>query len=1560
MNIKTKLIYAFLILSSSMTAASSVLSLDLRADSAVCATSIRDAAGKRFILKMVSLPDNSEIESAAASVSGRSFICAVGASGIAGGKRVGGVRIYPDTMLPFSGTLKVNLKYKPAAKTSAVQAKAAAPFSTAGIKARIKVMREGIYAVTYDDLASAGLSVAAINPDNISIWTEGKECPISVETAYHGKFQSGDRVLFYGTHEKGRDGTHFAEQTFSKCYYLGIGSIPGLRAPLIYGGPQYLDSNGLIHPFDPSSFSNINRNIVNVSSFRKKVHIEEDNIIVRVSSPDSINSDKTDPLSIESAPSDYWMWVGMCSPSTATGKKDITFKIDAPPASNGSAKLRIGFLGYGYSVHAVQIFLNNTRLALSNGDSTLSWTGQREAVFESELSATTLKALSGGTNTLSILYSRNDCLYLNYLDAEYDAAPMYTGTGSISVNLDTSIIKNRASYLLPVKGFAAVPEIWDLEGRRFTGMQMRLATLELYDVRSSSAEYFMTPSVSAPEKIEIWRDTVLAPASGGAALLMIGPSGMREAAEEHARHRTLQGISSFFAPVDAVYDRFGTGAVDPAAIKAYVAYAISTFNPKPLYLLILGDATELSDKKSRKRTQVPTYFTQVNGWGIASADSRFTTVSGDDPFPDISIGRIPGQTPEAVGAVLAKIRNSEKSPKPGLWRNDFIMLGGLEKNFTESNNYFHTNIAGRAFNVLRADADPASEYNFGAATSSEVSSLFNKGALFAFFYGHGGGSVWSDGRPLPMMDNFAAAQLSNINALPIVLSLTCLTGSFETVTEGLSYDLFPPLGETMLLSPKGGSSAFYGASGHSFSISDYMLGELLLYEAASLSHNRVGDLINSAEQSMIAAYGADYFHVIAQYNLLGDPSMPIAYPESLSAVTILNQNPQSGDTLRIAVRTQSRMNGEAVIRIYGDDGLLSVQYAVPYSGTSDTLLLPLRAGRQYTGALLRVLITDGTRTASGSTMFATSTPSIINPRLHAISSTGDTISKVRFSMTDSVEARFSVRLPSGFSIDTAALYWEESSVKDNNVLPANRIVLKEDTASSLPGLTAFITENRIYLDPSIFSRKKGINYCISIRYRSADNTSRLIRTFYFASVLTPPDLAFLLDNGLRLVNEGRIVARLRFINQGESDASPFSVSINVNSNQTVSIPYLEVLPKRGVDSIDLPFNAEGYFTVKATLDSDNRITETDKANNVTSRSFGIRGSTLGRLDSVIYAPYGGVAVSLRSNADTLLLRLIQDEIDSLHNGFPVFTAATAYPLRPGQHALRVAGADSIARYVFTASADGGSSELKFSYTLPPDYKALYGNAAKIFGFFRFDTAIGYWRFMEGSVDTSSNTVSIYGYPGYRYTPGFRTDMTGPVIRALSAGRNLDFPDFVPVETPIDILFEDNSAVDTGSVKLFLKGFEPIPRNRYSLGLSGGSGNSVASFRPFRRGSDSLYAVAKDVNGNISDTLGVAFTLGSRLALRSFANHPNPFGKSTIFAYTIEDEADVELRIYTLAGYLVKVFKSENIIGYHEIPWDAIDKDGKKIPNGPYYVKFTAKNRSATIERIFKIAKTEGR
>lgn len=1524
--------------------AKSAIELDFSKESLENGLRLRDTYGRKFFLIKVTIPSQSLPISASATGEYGMVECSLGGIWQNKNGTQCGIRLYEGSSpFPSNGKLTIQLtpdkealalvQQPPLRKSTTIAAQ------TQGVK--IWTNREGIYAITHNDIVSAGASPSSINPVNIHLFSNGKEIPIVVETATPDRFNDGDKILFYGTHEHGINGSHFAEQTFSRCYYLVWDNIPGLRAPLVYAGPQYIDSNGLVSPFDPTAYSAESRKIVRISSHFRSAHLEEDNRIIRVSTPDSVRSDNTNPETIEAVPDDYWMWVGMCSPANATGKTDIPFSLDCAPHITGSAGLKVAFFGYGQKEHAVQIFLNNTRLSLANGDSTLIWTGQKTALFETPLSPDILAAIKAGSNTLSVIHSRNDCLFLNWIKVDYNASTKYAGTGGMTIKVDSSTIKERAAYLLQLSNFPFIPEIWDKGGRRYTGMRFYNGAVEVYDVRSSPAEYFITDSPIKPEKIRLWRDTTLTPSSGGANLLIIGPSEMRPVAAEHSLHRLKNGITSFFAPIEAIYDKFGNGSVNPISIKEYIAHAYTSFNPKPAYLLILGDASELSDKRERGRNIVPTLFTQVNGWGIASADSRLTTVYGDDIFPDIAVGRIPGRSVKEIRDVLIKIQRFENNPDAGTWRNNFFLIGGYENIFTSANNIFHREIISPTFNVVRADADPTSDYFFGTATQTAVSSFFNKGALFTFFFGHGGGSIWSDGRPLPMMDNSSAKSLSNAGVLPIVFSLTCLTASFEAVSEGLTQDLFPPLGETMLLSDKGGCAAFYGASGHSFTISDKLLSEIILTEAASKVHKTVGGLINAAEENMLAAYGAGYFHVIAQYNLLGDPSMPIAYPGKLDDLTLLNPTPLAGDSLHIKVSAATATHGEITIRIYGEDDLLSLQHSTPFNGKTDTVFVPLRPGRDYPNGLIRAILTSGNKISVGEIPFSTGQITVSSALPFILSTNRDTIIKSTYSLGDSIRISCEIKNPNGFTIDSVTLYYEADTAINESVLPSSRIEM-------LFGNGKFIS-GAIFLSPAVYGTKRGITYCISVKYRTADNTTRLLRRFFHCKIKTPPDLAFLLKDAIKPMLAGRLVARLRFINQGLSDASPFTVALSINGLNAMTLPYNSVLPSKAIDSLDFPIiNADGYLLLQAHLDNSNNILESDKGNNIAQKLIGIRGTILGKLDTVSTAPYGGLSVKTVRKLDTIPITLFQEKAD------------IATTLRPYQNEVRPLGSDSVLTYSVFAASEKPSSDIIFSYQVYSSNQQANTSQTNRYGFFRLDTISSYWHFIEGTIDSLTATVSAIVKTGMFYTPGYTTDAKGPTIRAMSAGRNLDFPDFIPTGAPIDILFEDNSAVDTSTIQLFTQGMLPLSRDRFSVGHSGGAGNAVVSFRPFRKGSDSIYAVAKDINNNRSDTMKVGFTLSSRLALRSFANHPNPFGRKTIFAFTIEDEADVELRIYTFAGYLAKTLSARNILGYQEIAWDATDKNGRLLPNGTYYVKFSAKGKTGNIERIFKIAKAEGR
>jgi hypothetical protein len=246
------------------------------------------------------------------------------------------------------------------------------------------------------------------------------------------------------------------------------------------------------------------------------------------------------------------------------------------------------------------------------------------------------------------------------------------------------------------------------------------------------------------------------------------------------------------------------------------------------------------------------------------------------------------------------------------------------------------------------------------------------------------------------------------------------------------------------------------------------------------------------------------------------------------------------------------------------------------------------------------------------------------------------------------------------------------------------------------------------------------------------------------------------------------------------------------------------------------------------------------------------------------------------------------------------------------------------------------------------------------GFYCWDTSIGFWKWVRGEVDTTDSTVSMIAGPNQRLAPGKKLDFRGPDIFASVNGRLLAYKDYIPINTPIDITLRDQSGVDTHNVFVMLSRNEPVARSRYAMGYAGPPGDVNLTFKPSRQGADSIYIVAYDINGNVSDTAGFGYQLGSRLSLAAFANHPNPFGRNTLFAFTITDDADVDIKIYTLAGNLIKSFSQRNIIGYQEIEWDARDDKGRRLANGVYYLKIIVSNENKTIEKIYKIAKAEGR
>ncbi len=78
------------------------------------------------------------------------------------------------------------------------------------------------------------------------------------------------------------------------------------------------------------------------------------------------------------------------------------------------------------------------------------------------------------------------------------------------------------------------------------------------------------------------------------------------------------------------------------------------------------------------------------------------------------------------------------------------------------------------------------------------------------------------------------------------------------------------------------------------------------------------------------------------------------------------------------------------------------------------------------------------------------------------------------------------------------------------------------------------------------------------------------------------------------------------------------------------------------------------------------------------------------------------------------------------------------------------------------------------------------------------------------------------------------------------------------------------------------------------------------------------------------------------------NYPNPFSSQTNFTYKLTEEAEVEIKIYTLSGKLIRTLKNASGLAdynYNTV-WDGKDQDGDQVASGVYIFKALARSKAS--------------
>jgi hypothetical protein len=364
-------------------------------------------------------------------------------------------------------------------------------------------------------------------------------------------------------------------------------------------------------------------------------------------------------------------------------------------------------------------------------------------------------------------------------------------------------------------------------------------------------------------------------ADDGATYLIITHPDFYDAVQELKTYRESRGETVAVVKSDDIYDAYNGGVKSPEAIRAFLEHAYATWSPKPVYVLLVGDAS--SDPSSRPDLLPAYYVETLFPEYPAPNDAWYAKVHGDDDYPDLIVGRIPVRSPSEVATVTSKVQVYEASPPPGDWLGRALLVaddgdpafpGDMEL------------IAG----LLPEDIVPTKMYAYNPSTS--VQDEIGAGKLLVAYSGHGSKTIWGSwsggGR---IYEQSYIADLWNGDKLPFVTVANCWNGEFSDPTRDRV------MAEEFLLIQNKGGVATWASSSLSFPTIDTLIYEAL-YETLFIDEDLI--LGSAATTARIKVHLEDPALPLAHietFTYFGDPALRLNTPDEPAVASFISSSP---------------------------------------------------------------------------------------------------------------------------------------------------------------------------------------------------------------------------------------------------------------------------------------------------------------------------------------------------------------------------------------------------------------------------------------------------------------------------------------------------------------------------------------------------------------------------------------------------------------------------------------------------------------------------------------------
>jgi hypothetical protein len=704
---------------------------------------------------------------------------------------------------------------------------------------RIEITENGIYWLSYEDLIEAGVQPQLINPARLRLFNQGEEVAIQVISEESDTFKPTDYIIFYA---QSIDNTF----TSTNVYWL-YWKKKGFGKRI-----TYVDGS-VTEQAEP------------ITGFYDRLHVEKNKF--------------EDIWDGEPESQDYWFWQRL----NASDVKEFIVNLPALPFEQTDVVVRVGLRGRS----AISSVNPDHHTLISWNDTLMSdehWDGDSEYVQEMLIAS---EQIVDKYNTLTIELPGDtgavvDTVYLNWIDVDYwrhftavDDKLVFTVDGSGKRQIAVKNLSQPDILIFDTTYPDAVTEIVNFvvetDGKNYK--------VVFEDTVNEVKTYYITTlnQLKPLPNIKLWKSARLKSVKNRADYILITASEFLPAVKPLTELRRKQGLHVKSVSVEDIYNEFNHGIFSPAAIKAFLKYAYDNWSyPIPSYVFLVGDASvDYRDYTNKaKKNKVPAYlYLAVGSKNLLIPDDNWyadvwSDYMGNYILPEMMIGRIPGDTPETVARIIAKIiryeESTHKSPQKVLLVGD---SNPRDEELSESlidyiPDEFETDKIYLSTSLEDVETEEQKKKKIAKATRNIISSI-NDGAMITNYTGHGAVDRWSKVKDLFKPKN--VHRLKNQDNLTFVVALTCNNGMF-TVPNKYS------LAEEFMLA-KGGAIGVFSSSGLTYTIENEALSQgvfATIFEQTSQPLT----LGYITTQAKIAAYnnGGISTGVIRSFILFGDPA----------------------------------------------------------------------------------------------------------------------------------------------------------------------------------------------------------------------------------------------------------------------------------------------------------------------------------------------------------------------------------------------------------------------------------------------------------------------------------------------------------------------------------------------------------------------------------------------------------------------------------------------------------------------------------------------------------------